>query len=419
MEDALGTLGVAVATDELNANDEVSSTANGQSASSGAQNAQSTSGETQAAQPAQPTQTTQPAQSAPVQTQGTEPVIQMPEYELYSPAAPTVAEQIQQAQQDANLRDLERLGAVTEDDQETDGNGYISFVNDVPKIEEIETAYQEISQENTGVRYISEQDYELRLAVLMSQKDGDTEYDAPSAYSLGFITYEEAINNTYNDVDSQIDALKEQRRKSQMVDDMADMSFDTEAEAAVSFAEAAVLETGKDAKERVAVIINMPVSVVDENGEIVMKDSYVISKTFVGDHDNVISELASIYGRLIPELIMTDNTISFVHTHPYCTGHVANQFSGEQGKDVSDIMGALVDNLKQGKALGDGLGDYLGDAQVPWLPGVDKMYLASPTLGELYAYDENGPIMNQNDPTKYEVIANFNANISGAPYNCK
>ena len=143
IEDALGQLGVAVATDELNANDEANSGANGQSASSGAQNAQSASGETQAAQPTQPTQTTQPAQSAPVQTQGTEPVIQMPEYELYSPAAPTVAEQIQQAQQDANLRDLERLGAVTEDDQETDGNGYISFNDSVPTWQEVEEAYQE------------------------------------------------------------------------------------------------------------------------------------------------------------------------------------------------------------------------------------------------------------------------------------
>ena len=106
IEEALGPLGVAVATDELNAN-EANSTANGQPASSGAQNAQPASGETQATQPTQPTQTAQP-----VQTQGTEPVIQMPEYELYSLAEPeqTAAEQIQQAQQDANLRDLERLG---------------------------------------------------------------------------------------------------------------------------------------------------------------------------------------------------------------------------------------------------------------------------------------------------------------------
>ena len=118
IEDALGSVGVAVATDELNANDEASSTANGQSASSGAQNAQPVAAETQTTQPTQPTQTAQPVAAEtqttqPVQIQDQEPSVNTsePEYELYGLGqAQMPVEQIQQQQRNTYLKDLERLG---------------------------------------------------------------------------------------------------------------------------------------------------------------------------------------------------------------------------------------------------------------------------------------------------------------------
>ena len=182
--------------------------------------------------------------------------------------------------------------------------------------------------------------------------------------------------NSYNMALAQIDKLdglindtKERRALSRIADNLDGKVYMSEADAAVAFAETAVLATGNDANERVAVIINMQAPVTNEDGEIVMEDRHVLGPTLVGEHDNVIGELAGTYVMLGPWLLASGNTISFVHTHPYCTGHIPNEFSGDEGKDMGDIMGALVDNLKQGKALGDDLANYLGDAQVPWLPG--------------------------------------------------
>lgn len=63
-------------------------------------------------------------------------------------------------------------------------------------------------------------------------------------------------------------------------------------------------------------------------------------------------------------------------------------------------------------------GHYLGDVQVPWLPGVERMYLASPDQQELYACDANGPIMDPKDMTKYLPVAKYNAIITGPEYKC-
>jgi len=180
-----------------------------------------------------------------------------------------------------------------------------------------------------------------------------------------------------------------------------------------------------------------------------MQSKYVLKDTFVGEHDNVIKGLLSSYAESLGDLSQGD-TISFVHTHPYCTGHVPNKFSGEKGgtaediinyimqgtKDsisdaqqagkistpyfwtmgdyINDIVGAIKDGANSGKYKD--LAQYLGDRQVTWLPGVERMYLASPTNQELYAVDKNGPAMDPNTPSGYKVFGTFGARVPKPPY---
>ena len=109
--------------------------------------------------------------------------------------------------------------------------------------------------------------------------------------------------------------------------------------------------------------------------------------------------------------------VSFVHTHPYCTGHAANEFSGLEGNTVFDIAGEAIKKFANNENYDD-FAYYLGDKQVAWLPGVDKIYLASPTDQKLYACDDNGPILDTNDPTNktYKTIDVFNAKVYGQPH---
>jgi len=60
--------------------------------------------------------------------------------------------------------------------------------------------------------------------------------------------------------------------------------------------------------------------------------------------------------------------------------------------------------------------NYLGDQQVPWLPGVDRIYLASPTRGELYAADKSGPVLDSSTVTGYKIFGTFNTKLTGTPY---
>ena len=60
--------------------------------------------------------------------------------------------------------------------------------------------------------------------------------------------------------------------------------------------------------------------------------------------------------------------------------------------------------------------DYVGDRQVAWLPGVKRMYLASPTEQEIYAVDKNGPIMDPNNPNEYLVMGTFASKLIDQPY---
>jgi hypothetical protein len=189
----------------------------------------------------------------------------------------------------------------------------------------------------------------------------------------------------------------------------------TEEEAAVAFAEQEVPNTGNDYLERGAVIIHMAVPVMDANGNVTMEERYLLEDTFIGEHDNVINGLISTYIGLAPALLLTGATISFVHTHPYCTGHEPNEFSGDEGDTAGEIIGEALKRILSGEGLSN-FGDYLGDQQVPWLPGVERMYLASPDRGELYACDKDGPIMDPNNPNKYLKIDTFTAKITGTPY---
>ena len=309
--------------------------------------------------------------------------------------------------------------------------------------------------EDTGYDYISEQDFDAQLADLEYQlgwrEKWTDDYSAKldNTYELDpdYQTYQDGYNRNLGEtteLGKQIEALKEQREWSEKVDEAAKSSYNTEEDAAVAFADPAVTETGNDHLERAAVIIHEQVPAVDQNGNIVIQSKYVLKDTFVGEHDNVVKGILSSYLDSVDDLAQGD-TISFVHTHPYCTGHVPNEFSGEKGETAEDIINYIMqgtkdsisDAQKAGKisdpnfwtmgdyindfvgAIKDGvqngkykdLAQYLGDRQVAWLPGVERMYLASPTLGELYAVDKNGPVMDPNDPSKYYVMGRFNSYI--------
>jgi hypothetical protein len=205
------------------------------------------------------------------------------------------------------------------------------------------------------------------------------------------------------------ETLINNRQLSEEAEEAQGHSYGTEEAAAIVFAEQEVPNTGNDYLERGAVIIRSIVPVIDQNGCIIMEERYVLGDTFIGHHDNVIAGLISTYFDLAPQLLFTGDTVSFVHTHPYCTGHVTNEFSGDEGDTVIDIIGEAIKRILNGRGL-SGFGDYLGDAQVPWLPAVDRIYLASPTEQELYACDKYGPILDANGD--YHVFGNYNAVVT-------
>ncbi len=279
--------------------------------------------------------------------------------------------------------------------------------------------------EDTGYDYISEKDYDAQMKDLESQLEIREKLTEGYSTQLGASAYSDPNYKLYQDgysrnldeavtLREQIKELNDQREWSQKADDIGGRSYDTEEEAAVAFADPAVIGTGNDNLERGAVIIHKQVPIVDQNGNIVLQSKYVLKDTFVGDHDNVISGVLSSYLESIGDLAQGD-TISFVHTHPNCTGHVPNKFSGEKGETAWDIMDYAIDEVMS-KGNFNEFAEYLGDQQVAWLPGVERMYLASPTLGELYAVDKNGPVLDSSTQTGYKVFGIFNSVITGQPY---
>jgi len=192
----------------------------------------------------------------------------------------------------------------------------------------------------------------------------------------------------------------EERDLSEEVENYANNAYITEPEAAAAFAQAANAATQKDGNERVAMIINYKVPVVNNKGEIVKEKRSLLTDTLEGQPSNVIPQLFSMYfgsGGFRSQ----GATVSFVHTHP--SG--GDKFSGENSKTPADIykqIGRYV--FKKDKSHFSG---YLGDAQVPWLPGVDKMYLVSPTYREIYVSDENGSLKDPTSKSGYKVVENY------------
>lgn len=100
--------------------------------------------------------------------------------------------------------------------------------------------------------------------------------------------------------------------------------------------------------------------------------------TFIGSHHIVWQGVAT-YG--VGSLAIC-KSVSFVHTHPNCSGHIRERFSAE-------------------------------DRMVADIPGIDNMWLASPG-GNLYIYDTD-EAQNQNSP-KVTNIYQCPAKLWEPPY---
>ncbi|MEX1307440.1 MAG: hypothetical protein AB1Z19_02840 [Eubacteriales bacterium] len=131
--------------------------------------------------------------------------------------------------------------------------------------------------------------------------------------------------------------------------------FTSEDLAAHAFGCEALPLTAMDARERGAVLYPVSVQVKSSNGQTRREKMYTYGRIFTGAHNNVVFGVVT---RYLLWLLMP-KTISFLHTHPSCTGHRSDEMSK-------------------------------GDEMVARLWGVDYMYLASPR-GRLYKYDgKNG-----------------------------
>ena len=346
--------------------------------------------------------------------------------------------------------------------------------------------YEDETDGDTTYDYISEKDFNTQLTDMKKQlgmretlaRGYNDQMSASSLYDPKYGSYQHGYSRNLNEASKlrdQIEALNEQREWSEKADGFANKTYDTEEEAALAFADPAVTQTGKDNVEMGAMIIHMDVPVVDANGNIVMQKKYVLGDVFKGNHADIIDGLASSYvdfakmwwndqmerqdidltgsvedigysfANAMDTLVNDGITVSFVHTHPYCSGHEENEFSGGLGKTPDDVINyfaqgtedSIKDAINAGKISGfdvfnpvglvsdivDAIKEggnngyykdaayYIGDQQVPWLPGVERIYLASPISKELYAADINGPIMDPNNPSKYDVLGTFNSYI--------
>ena len=134
--------------------------------------------------------------------------------------------------------------------------------------------------------------------------------------------------------------------------------FRTPDSAARSFGCYALPLTAVDARERGSVLHPVFIKQKGPDGQKHRIKMYTYSKVFSGAHNNVV------IGVILRYLLwlFAPFKISVLHTHPYCTGHRAEDFSS-------------------------------GDEMVARLWGVDYMYLASPS-GCLYKYNGKGGTRN-------------------------
>lgn len=180
--------------------------------------------------------------------------------------------------------------------------------------------------------------------------------------------------------------------------------YRSEAEAAIAFAEAAASVTKAKGNELVAMIVKTKPPEVNYNEARVYEQRCLLTETLEGKPRHCIPQLLALYfrGRRYSKY---GATLSFIHTHPYL-GKCSDQFSGDEGKCIWDILKGIVKMLFC-KNDTKHLSDYLGDAQVPWLPDVDNMLLVSPISNKIYSCNADGPVKDPSRPNNYLSIAEY------------
>ncbi len=100
--------------------------------------------------------------------------------------------------------------------------------------------------------------------------------------------------------------------------------FATSDLAARAFGCEALPLTAADARERGAVLYPIYIRQKDERGSVQHIKMYTYGKIFTGAHNNVVVDVILRY--LL--WFFVPKSISILHTHPNCTGHRSEQFSG-------------------------------------------------------------------------------------------
>ncbi len=134
--------------------------------------------------------------------------------------------------------------------------------------------------------------------------------------------------------------------------DMASILYPTELAAVEAFGRAALPETERDGRERCAAIL-------------CGRTGYRLGHVWRGFHNNVILQAVCI----AVSSVFCGRT-ALVHTHPRCTCHAGEQFSGER-----DAHGRVR---------------RLGDACVPGMGRIYRIWLVSPE-GKLSCWDGINP----------------------------
>lgn len=188
------------------------------------------------------------------------------------------------------------------------------------------------------------------------------------------------------------------------IKDNAYSVYRNEEEAAIAFAKAAASVTKAKGNEFVAMIVKTKPHKVNLDGAIVYEQRCLLTETLEGKPRHCIPQLLKLYlrGRQYKKY---GASLSFIHTHPYL-GKQSDEFSGDEGKSIRDILKGIVKMLCCRKNKKN-LSNYLGDAQVPWLPGVDNMLLVSPISNKIYSCNADGPVKDSSRPKNYLSIAEY------------
>ena len=142
-------------------------------------------------------------------------------------------------------------------------------------------------------------------------------------------------------------------------------TYNTELDAAIAFGKQALPLTDADGLERAAGIVKVAV-LTHKDGQLEVASRYRLSKVEVGFHNNVIPSAVSM--AVISELF--DLSVSVVHSHPNCTCHTGNIFSGRR-----DSQGNIVE---------------MGDIQVPGMGKINSIFAITPD-GDILKYSGIGP----------------------------